>query len=194
MLLKLLHRLHCSLESAWAYWVRKRASLANLEGDLFGEHWNVLRSLLPLYQAITVVDVGDGRTHRSGMMLGTMKMLWLIGSQPYTVTAQRKICLLRKQLRWEWILQTFWYPGFPQRQAMNYLNFGRLQTWTFSVTAGTNAGVRSALVRGSSTLVAYTDCSHQERGQHIQQPSLFGIATRHRECSSSCGCSSMDAV
>jgi hypothetical protein len=61
LLLKLLHRLHCSLESAWADWVRKHASLANLEGALFGEHWNVLRSLLPLYQAITVVDVEDGK-------------------------------------------------------------------------------------------------------------------------------------
>jgi len=61
LLVKLLHRLHCSSESAWADWVRKHASLASLEGDLFGEHWNVLRSLLPLYQAITVVDVGDGQ-------------------------------------------------------------------------------------------------------------------------------------
>jgi hypothetical protein len=37
-----------------------RASLASLEGDLAGNHWNVLRSLLPLYQAITVVDLGNG--------------------------------------------------------------------------------------------------------------------------------------
>jgi hypothetical protein len=42
--------------------VRRHASLASLEGDFFGEHWNVLRSLLPLYQAITMVDVGDGTT------------------------------------------------------------------------------------------------------------------------------------
>ncbi|XP_066374589.1 uncharacterized protein [Miscanthus floridulus] len=41
--------------------VRKHASLASLEGDLFGEHWNVVGSLLPLYQAITVVDVGGGQ-------------------------------------------------------------------------------------------------------------------------------------
>jgi len=38
---------------------QRHASLASLEGDLFGEHWNVLQSL---YQAITMVDVGDGTT------------------------------------------------------------------------------------------------------------------------------------
>jgi hypothetical protein len=42
--------------------MQRHASLASLEGDLFGEHWNVLRSSLPLYQAITMVDVGDGTT------------------------------------------------------------------------------------------------------------------------------------
>jgi len=30
-------------------------------GGPLGEHWNLVRSLLPLYQAITVVDVGDGK-------------------------------------------------------------------------------------------------------------------------------------
>jgi hypothetical protein len=60
LLLKLLHRLFCSQESAWACWVRQRASLASLDGELIGDHWSVLRSLLPLYQAITVVELGDG--------------------------------------------------------------------------------------------------------------------------------------
>jgi len=59
-LLKLLHRLFCSQESAWACWVRQRASLASLEGELIGDHWSILRSLPPLYQAITVVELGDG--------------------------------------------------------------------------------------------------------------------------------------
>lgn len=60
LLLKLLHHLYCSQESAWACWVRRRASVASLEDELSGEHWNVLCSLLPLYQATTIVDLGDG--------------------------------------------------------------------------------------------------------------------------------------
>lgn len=34
--------------------------LATLEGDIHGAHWDQLRSLLPLYQAITTVTVGNG--------------------------------------------------------------------------------------------------------------------------------------
>lgn len=61
LLLKLLHKLHCPQSSAWAQWVRGRASVATLTGDIHGEHWQALRSLLPLYQAITTVSLGDGR-------------------------------------------------------------------------------------------------------------------------------------
>lgn len=60
LLLKLIHRLHSADNSAWGLWVRRHASLANLSGDLQGNHWEVLRSLLPLYQAITTVIIGDG--------------------------------------------------------------------------------------------------------------------------------------
>ena len=38
LLVKLLHRLHCSSELAWAEWLRKHAFSATLEGELFGEH------------------------------------------------------------------------------------------------------------------------------------------------------------
>jgi hypothetical protein len=62
LLLKLVHRLHCSETSAWAQWVRQRASIATMKGDLQGEHWEVLRSILPLYQAITTVKLGDGKS------------------------------------------------------------------------------------------------------------------------------------
>lgn len=62
LLLKLLHRLHCPQSSAWAVWVRGRACLANLKGDVHGAHWETLRSLLPLYQSITMVQLGDGRS------------------------------------------------------------------------------------------------------------------------------------
>ncbi|CAD6213646.1 unnamed protein product [Miscanthus lutarioriparius] len=62
LLLKLVHRLHCSENSAWAQWVRQRACTATLKGDLQGGHWDVLRSILPLYQAITTVDLGDGKS------------------------------------------------------------------------------------------------------------------------------------
>lgn len=60
LLLKLLHRLYTGTQSSWANWVRQHVCLASLEG-LDGNHWDTLRSLLPLYQAITSVDIGHGR-------------------------------------------------------------------------------------------------------------------------------------
>ena len=62
LLLKLVHRLHCSENSAWAQWVRQRACTATLKGDLQGEHWDVLQSILPFYQAITTIDLKDGKS------------------------------------------------------------------------------------------------------------------------------------
>jgi hypothetical protein len=61
LLLKLVHKFHFAKSSAWVQWVSSRAYLASLRGDLHGEHWEVLRSILPLYQAITTVTIGDGR-------------------------------------------------------------------------------------------------------------------------------------
>jgi hypothetical protein len=60
LLLKLLHRLHIAEDSAWTVWARQHTSLANLDSDLCGSHWQALRSLLPLYQAVTSVTIGDG--------------------------------------------------------------------------------------------------------------------------------------
>ena len=62
LLLKLLHKLYTATQSSWAIWVRQRICLASLEGDLDGNHWNILRELLPLYQAITSVSLGNGRS------------------------------------------------------------------------------------------------------------------------------------
>lgn len=62
LLLKLVHRLHFMDCSAWAQWVRQRASLVNLKGDLRGHHWETLRAILPLYRAITTVQLGDEET------------------------------------------------------------------------------------------------------------------------------------
>ena len=62
LLLKLLHRLHHPANSAWAQWAREEVDLSILKGkNAVGPHWEALRSLLPLYQSITFVDVGDGR-------------------------------------------------------------------------------------------------------------------------------------
>jgi len=36
--------------------------MATLRGDLQGSHWDMLRSILPLYQAITTVALGNGRS------------------------------------------------------------------------------------------------------------------------------------
>lgn len=62
LLLKLLHGMHHPDSSAWARWVHGRAFVATLQGDVHGAHWEVLRSLLPLYQALTTVQLGDGRS------------------------------------------------------------------------------------------------------------------------------------
>lgn len=42
--------------------MRAHACIATLEGELAGHHWEVLRQLLPIYQAITTVQIGDGAT------------------------------------------------------------------------------------------------------------------------------------
>jgi hypothetical protein len=60
LLLKLIHKLHCPQSSAWAQWVQGRVCISTLKGDIHGDHWEALRSLLPLYQAITSVRLGNG--------------------------------------------------------------------------------------------------------------------------------------
>jgi len=62
LLLKLIHKLHCPTTSAWAQWVKERASVVTLTGDIHGDHWNTLHSILPLYRAITTVNIGDGKS------------------------------------------------------------------------------------------------------------------------------------
>lgn len=62
LLLKLIHRLHCSENSAWGQWLRQHSNLATLKGNLQGHHWDMLRSILPLYQTLTTVEVKDGST------------------------------------------------------------------------------------------------------------------------------------
>lgn len=38
LLLKLIHKLHCPGSSAWAQWVRRRACISTLKGDIHGDH------------------------------------------------------------------------------------------------------------------------------------------------------------
>jgi hypothetical protein len=61
-MLKLLHRLHRPDGSSWALWAGERVDRASLTGNVHGTHWAALRDLLPAYQRITSVEVGDGRT------------------------------------------------------------------------------------------------------------------------------------
>ncbi|CAN6206059.1 unnamed protein product [Urochloa humidicola] len=60
LLLKLLHRLHCPGESAWAAWVRDQISMVALQGDILGSHWQDLTEQLSLYRADTVCEVQNG--------------------------------------------------------------------------------------------------------------------------------------
>jgi len=62
LLLKLIHKLFTAGQSSWAVWVKERVNLASFDGDLLGHHGGVLKELLPVYQAITTVAIGDGRT------------------------------------------------------------------------------------------------------------------------------------
>ncbi|CAO2185858.1 unnamed protein product [Urochloa humidicola] len=62
LMLKLLHRLHNSNDSAWASWVRRRISLASMHGDIFGAHWRDLEELVPLYRAVTICEVKNGES------------------------------------------------------------------------------------------------------------------------------------
>jgi hypothetical protein len=62
LLLLLIHRLHTCAASSWSRWAREHACLASMEGDLHGHHWAALRQLLPIYQAVTTVSLGDGST------------------------------------------------------------------------------------------------------------------------------------
>ena len=65
LLLKLLHQLHRGAGSSWAGWVRKHCCIASMEGEITGPHWTALRGLLPVYRAITTVQLGDGGTTSS---------------------------------------------------------------------------------------------------------------------------------
>jgi hypothetical protein len=62
LLLNLIHRLHCADSSTWAHQIREHADITNMQGDNMGHHGDLLRSLLPLYQAITTVELGAGKT------------------------------------------------------------------------------------------------------------------------------------
>ncbi|AQK39484.1 TUB-transcription factor 14 [Zea mays] len=60
LLVKLIHRFHSAPNSSWAAWARANCNVATLEGDVHGMHWNNLRAVLPIYQAITTSVVGNG--------------------------------------------------------------------------------------------------------------------------------------
>ncbi|GJN17833.1 hypothetical protein PR202_gb04934 [Eleusine coracana subsp. coracana] len=60
LLLKLLHRLHSIGDSSWAAWVHEQADIPTMEGNLAGQHWDMLRELLSMYQALSTVEIGDG--------------------------------------------------------------------------------------------------------------------------------------
>lgn len=62
LLLKLVHKLHYSENSAWARWVRQRFNFATMESELQGGHRELLKAILPLYQALTSVQLGDETT------------------------------------------------------------------------------------------------------------------------------------
>jgi hypothetical protein len=65
LLMKVLHRLHVQTASPWARWRWAMISDGSVADDsrttAAGEHWGVVRSLVPLYRSVTRVSIGDGR-------------------------------------------------------------------------------------------------------------------------------------
>lgn len=76
------------------------------------------------------------RTHCSGMTLGLMKNLYVALTIEMGVDSSN-----------------FLVPRLSSEASNELAQLRQIQTWSLSVIAGTNAGVRSALVRGSSILV-----------------------------------------
>ena len=71
LLLKLIRKLHCPQSSAWAQWVQGRACISSLKGDIYGDHWEVLRSLLPLYiRRLPLCSLVTGSPAPSGWTFG----------------------------------------------------------------------------------------------------------------------------
>lgn len=62
LLLNIVHCLYCASSSAWGLWIKQHVDLSNLNSASMGTHWDLLRSLLPLYQALTAVQLGDGKS------------------------------------------------------------------------------------------------------------------------------------
>ncbi|GJN19384.1 hypothetical protein PR202_gb06657 [Eleusine coracana subsp. coracana] len=62
LLLKLIHRLYTANDSSWAAWVNERVDISTMTGDIEGSHWSTLQRLLPVYQSITTVTIGNGTT------------------------------------------------------------------------------------------------------------------------------------
>jgi hypothetical protein len=58
----MIHRLHSNNPLSWAQWVQRNACIASLTGNLHGNHWDTLRSFLPIYHAITTVNLAYATT------------------------------------------------------------------------------------------------------------------------------------
>ena len=70
LLLNLIHRLRRADSSAWVNWIKEKVDIANMQGDNLGHHCDLLKSLLPLYQVLTTVELGMADPLSSGLMSG----------------------------------------------------------------------------------------------------------------------------
>ncbi|GJN23279.1 hypothetical protein PR202_gb10915 [Eleusine coracana subsp. coracana] len=62
LLMKLVHRLHNPTVSSWATWAQEHCDVPSMDGEVADDHWEAVRALLPAYQDVTVVQIGNGRT------------------------------------------------------------------------------------------------------------------------------------
>jgi hypothetical protein len=56
--------------------VQQHVNIANLEEDITGCHWDGIRELLPLYRAITTVQLGDGNNIFFSFMVDHITKWW----------------------------------------------------------------------------------------------------------------------
>jgi hypothetical protein len=100
LLLKLLHRIHTSGDSSWAPWVHAYIDLVSMQGEVVGAHWTEVRSLLPIYHALTTVVLKDGRSTSIWDDIWSLAGCLQTHTQPYTTLHQPESLGTRHALQW----------------------------------------------------------------------------------------------
>lgn len=188
LLLNLIHCLHCANSSAWANWLRERVDMENMIEENLGTHWDLLRSLIPLYQALTTVSLGDGKS------TSFWTDVW-VGDEaledrfPYLFSHCTKVTYSVEQAISSQLQGCF----------VNRLSIRHSNNSSSSLLSPNRYNSRTSLIqeyqpsagrRTSWTHQPFTACSKQEDSKRTPQQSSSGKTQLLREYSSSSGYSS----